>query len=278
LAVNEQTHFDDLLLNGSLYVLTFSTGLVDAASVLALGHVFTANMTGNVVFMAFALAGAPGLSMTRSAIALLSALGGGALAGHMDKKAPVKRRNVWLSPSFAIEAIFLMFAFCVAWFSRGQPIQASISIVDSLIVLTGFGMGLRNGTVRRLAVPDLTTTVLTLTVAGLAFDSFIAGGDNIRWQRKVGSIVMMFIGAAAGAMLLRHSLALVLGGAALLAAFCAIVQLKGHRTAFLLIAGTGNSSLPVKAPAHSGSNLRLRIRVTTLRSRPLQRNDPRRIA
>jgi uncharacterized membrane protein YoaK (UPF0700 family) len=228
MAVNEQTHFDDLLLNGSLLVLTFSTGLVDAASFLALGHVFTANMTGNVVFMAFALAGAPGLSMTRSAIALLSALLGGALAGHMDKRLVWKRRNVWLSASFAIEAIFLTFAFCMVWFSRGQPIQAAT--VDSLIVLTGFGMGIRNGTVRRLAVPDLTTTVLTLTVAELAFDSFIAGGDNIRWQRKVGSIVMMFMGAATGAMLLRHSLALVLGGAALLAAFCAIVQILRNET------------------------------------------------
>jgi uncharacterized membrane protein YoaK (UPF0700 family) len=143
MAVNEPTHFDDLLLNGSLLVLTFSTGLVDAASFLALGHVFTANMTGNVVFMAFALAGVPGLSMSRSAIALLSALVGGALAGPMDKRLVWKRRNVWLSAPFAIEAIFLTFAFCVVWFFRGQPIQAST--VDSLIVLTGFGMGIRNG-------------------------------------------------------------------------------------------------------------------------------------
>jgi uncharacterized membrane protein YoaK (UPF0700 family) len=228
MAINEQTHFDDLLLNGSLLVLTFSTGLVDAVSYLALGHVFTANMTGNVVFMAFALTGAPGHSIARSAIALLSALIGGALAGHMDKRIVWKRRNIWLSASFAIEAIFLTIAFCVAWFSRGQPIQALT--VDSLIVLTGFGMGVRNGTVHRLAVPDLNTTVLTLTVAGLAFDSSVAGGDNIRWQRKVGSIVMMFVGAATGAMLLRHSIALVLGGAASLAAFCAIVQILRNET------------------------------------------------
>jgi uncharacterized membrane protein YoaK (UPF0700 family) len=228
MTANEQTNFDELLLNGSLLVLTFSTGLVDAASLLALGHVFTANMTGNVVFMAFALAGAPGFSIIRSAIALLSALAGGALAGYIDKKLVWKRRNAWLSASFAIEAIFLTFAFCVVWFSRGQPIQASK--VDSLIVLTGIGMGVRNGTVRRLAVPDLSTTVLTLTVAGLAFDSSIAGGNNIRWKRKVGSIAMMFMGAATGGMLLRHSIALVLGGAAFLAAFCAIVQILRNET------------------------------------------------
>jgi len=75
--------------------------------------------------MAFALVGVPGLSMSRSAIALLSALISGALAGHMDKRLVWKRRNIWLSASFAIEAIVLTIAFCVAWFSRGQPIQAS---------------------------------------------------------------------------------------------------------------------------------------------------------
>ena len=37
--------------------LTVVTGLVDAFSYLSLGHVFVANMTGNVVFLGFALAG-----------------------------------------------------------------------------------------------------------------------------------------------------------------------------------------------------------------------------
>jgi uncharacterized membrane protein YoaK (UPF0700 family) len=142
-------------------------------------------MTCNVIFMAFAFARGPGRSMTPSIIALLSALAGAALAGHLDKRLVWKRRNVWLSASFALEAIFLTIACCVAWFSRGQPIQAAT--VDSLIVLTALGMGIRNGTVRRLAVPNLNTTVLTLTVAGLGFESFfIAGGDSIRCREKQG--------------------------------------------------------------------------------------------
>ena len=36
-------------------------GVVDAVSILSLGRVFVANMTGNVVFVGFALAGASGL-------------------------------------------------------------------------------------------------------------------------------------------------------------------------------------------------------------------------
>ena len=41
----------------TLFGLTFVTGLIDALSFLGLGHVFTANMTGNVVFVGFALGG-----------------------------------------------------------------------------------------------------------------------------------------------------------------------------------------------------------------------------
>jgi uncharacterized membrane protein YoaK (UPF0700 family) len=37
-----------------------------------------------------------------------------------------------------------------------------------LIAFTGLAMGTRNAVVRKLAIPDLTTTVLTLTVTGCA--------------------------------------------------------------------------------------------------------------
>ena len=44
-----------------LLALTVVTGLVDSFSYLVLGHVFVANMTGNVVFLAFALVGRTGI-------------------------------------------------------------------------------------------------------------------------------------------------------------------------------------------------------------------------
>lgn len=39
--------------------LTAVTGVVDAISILALGRVFVANMTGNIVFIGLAIAHAP---------------------------------------------------------------------------------------------------------------------------------------------------------------------------------------------------------------------------
>ena len=70
-----------------LLALTVVTGLVDAFSYLVLGRVFVANMTGNVVFLGFALAGAGGFSIAASLVALgafsLGALAGGRLSTQL---------------------------------------------------------------------------------------------------------------------------------------------------------------------------------------------------
>src|SRR4051794_17684608 len=62
-------------------------------------------------------------------------------------------------------------------------------------------MGLRNATVRRLAVPDVTTTVLTQTLTAFAADSSLAGGGNLRWGRRLVAVGSIFLGAAVGAAL-----------------------------------------------------------------------------
>ena len=60
-------------------------------------------------------------------------------------------------------------------------------------------MGYRNATIRELSVPDLTTTVLTLTLTGLEADSRVAGGDSPNWPRRLGAVMAIFAGAALGA-------------------------------------------------------------------------------
>jgi uncharacterized membrane protein YoaK (UPF0700 family) len=80
----------------------------------------------------------------------------------------------------------------------------------TLICVTALATGIRNATVRKLAVQDLTTTVLTLTITGLAADSSLLAGSNPRWQRRIGAGGSMFVGAASGALLLKYSLSLAL--------------------------------------------------------------------
>ena len=201
----------------ALFALTLVTGLVDAVSFLGLGHIFTANMTGNVVFLGFAVAGVPGLSVPRSLTSLVAFLFGAVLGGRLGAAMAATNRRRWLLTAGGAEAALL---FAAALASVGFDIDSATPArsLYAVIVLTGVAMGLRNATVRRLAVPDLTTTVLTLTLTGLAADSTLAGGNSPRVGRRVASVLLMFAGAGVGALLLRRGLMLPLG----LSAVCAL--------------------------------------------------------
>jgi uncharacterized membrane protein YoaK (UPF0700 family) len=85
--------------------------------------------------------------------------------------------------------------------------------------------------VRKLAVPDLTTTVLTLTITGFAADSSLAGGSNPRWGRRAISVLAMFAGAACGAILIRHSVSAALALAAALSLVCSVALFASIRSA-----------------------------------------------
>jgi uncharacterized membrane protein YoaK (UPF0700 family) len=202
--------------------LTGVTGLVDAISFLGLGHIFTANMTGNVALLGFALAGAPAVSIARCLTSLLAFLAGAAFGGRLGVSIAAASRRRWLVTSGVSEAVLLLAA---ALASIGFDVASASppSCLYAVIVLLALAMGLRNATVRQLAVPDLTTTVLTRTLTSVAADSSIAGGDNPRVARRIASVASMLAGAAIGTLLLRHGLALplALSGVCVLAATAA---------------------------------------------------------
>jgi uncharacterized membrane protein YoaK (UPF0700 family) len=100
---------------------------------------------------------------------------------------------------------------------------------DTIIALLAFAMGVRNATVRTLAVPDLTTTVLTMTLTGLAADSQPFGGSGKGTTRRVAAVVAMLAGALAGALLLKASLVLPLAAAAGLALVTWLVYVPAAR-------------------------------------------------
>jgi len=180
-----------------LLLLTVVTGLVDAASFLNLGHVFVANMTGNVVFLGFAIAGASGLSIAASLVALGAFLVGGTAGGRIANRLPVHRGKL-LREGLAIQLAAVGVALVVAA-SGGDPTASARRY--ALIALLAFAMGIQNATVRRLAVPELTTTVLTMTLTGVASDSVIAGGKGSRIGRRSLAVAAMFVGALIGALL-----------------------------------------------------------------------------
>jgi uncharacterized membrane protein YoaK (UPF0700 family) len=109
----------------------------------------------------------------------------------------------------------------------------------ALIILTALAMGLRNAKVRQLRVPDLTTTVLTLTLTGLAADSSIAGGGNVHWGRRLAAVLSIFVGAAVGTALVITtglSLPLLITGQCVLIATAAYALHPASR----IVAGKGD--------------------------------------
>jgi uncharacterized membrane protein YoaK (UPF0700 family) len=211
-----------------LLVLTGVAGLVDAASVLGLGRVFTANMTGNVAFLGFAAEGALDFSFLRSVMALAAFLLGAVIGGRIAVPTGSGSASGRTASALGIEAVLLVTAAGVA-LGAGPDLSGAPARLYTVIVLTGLAMGLRNAVVRKLAVADMTTTVLTQTLTGLAADSALAGGQGPRWPRRIGSVALMFAGAAAGTWLVDRSVAHALAVAGLVSGVCAVMVRRGLR-------------------------------------------------
>ena len=187
-----------------LLVLTMTTGLLDAVSFLGLGRVFTANMTGNVVFLGFAFGGAQGIAVISSLAAIGAFLVGAGLGGKLGKNYAGERLRKWFLIVALTESALLIVAGFVALDFDIETHSTAFQLY-AVIVLTAAAMGLRNATVRQMNVKDMTTSVLTLTLTGIGADSSFAGGKNVNFARRVGSVILMFAGAAFGAFLLYRS-------------------------------------------------------------------------
>jgi uncharacterized membrane protein YoaK (UPF0700 family) len=97
---------------------------------------------------------------------------------------------------------------------------------DAVIALLALAMGMRNATVRRIGVPDLTTTVLTLTLTGLAADLPHLRTNRSAPARRLLAVAAMLSGALVGAALLQTGPAWVLGLAGALAAITGVGYLR----------------------------------------------------
>jgi uncharacterized membrane protein YoaK (UPF0700 family) len=194
--------------------LTVVTGLVDAFSYLILGHVFVANMTGNVVFLGFGLAGVGDIAIVASLVAIL-AFTLGAFAGGRWALLRAPHRGHLLSAAAATQGGLVAGAAVVAQTAGVRGSAARLTLVGLLAVAKGG----QNAVARRLAVPDLTTTVLTLTVTGLVAD---ATSWSMRGRRLVPVVAMLCGALAGGALLHRVGVAAPLWLAAALLASCAV--------------------------------------------------------
>jgi uncharacterized membrane protein YoaK (UPF0700 family) len=199
----------------ALLTLTAVTGLVDAVSYLRLGRVFVANMTGNVVFLGFSVDPRSGLSASASIIAIAGFVLGALAGGRAAHALAAARPGHWLAAAFTTEALILGLV-AVLTATRVLPFAGDGRLAT--IAILAAALGVQNSTIRHLGAPDLTTTVLTLTLTGLTADSALAGGPGAKPHRRLGSLAAMLAGAAAGAGIVQWSPTAVIAIAAALVA------------------------------------------------------------
>jgi len=205
-----------------LLLLTALAGVVDAVSYLGLGHVFVANMTGNVVFLGFAAGGAPGVSAAGSAIALVAFFAGSVVGGRVASVVSQHRGRL-LGVACILSALVILGAAGVAFVGGSEELVPRYALVTLLAVT----MGLQSAAARRVGVPDLNTTVVTMTLVALAAETRLAREATGRLGIRVAAIGAMLLGAFAGAAVITHAgLATTLIVAAVLAAITAAGVLR----------------------------------------------------
>jgi uncharacterized membrane protein YoaK (UPF0700 family) len=149
---NERVHTDACLLS-----LALAGGVLDATSYIGLGKVFTANMTGNTVLLAVALAQGSGADAARSAVALggfaFGAAAGVAVIGAGARSWPARARG-----ALGLELLGLG-TLLVLWAVLGVP-----TIRYALIAIAAGAMGLQSAAVRASDIRGVNTTYMTSTL------------------------------------------------------------------------------------------------------------------
>jgi len=218
----------DRLHLGLMLTLTFSTGVVDAIGYLGLDKVFTANMTGNVVILAMGLTGQEGLPVVGPIVALAGFVVGAGVAGRFLRKVPKgwHRRDTWV---LSIVAGLLLIALIPTAFITSTPADPALGL--PVTALLAVAMGMQAGAARHIAVTDVTTVVITSTLAALAFDSRFGRSTGQTWFRRLAAVVLLALGALSGAALLLVAFWLGLALAAVLLVIVAVLGTVGGQAA-----------------------------------------------
>jgi len=219
-------------LTRTLLALTFVTGIVDAVCFLALGHVFAAMQTGNVIFLGLGVADSSGAPVLAPLIALGAFLAGGSAAALLIPAGPASGSE--LRTAMAVEVGLLGAAAVPAEFVDVDPGDLT---AYALIAMLSLAMGLRNTTARRIGDPNLATTVLNLTLSAFVSHTPTGIASEGELALRGAAIAAILAGAVAGALLLKVSLALAIGVAA------AVVLVARGRSSLRRLAPLGGAAI-----------------------------------
>lgn len=194
----------------ALLLLTFATGLADALSILVLGHVFVANMTGNVIFLGFWLAPRTSIDLTAVVVALPTFVGTTIVGGRLLRHFSGRTRS-WITTVLATEIVLLLTLSILAGAGVLRYHDNTKLIIIGILTVT---FGLQHSSARQFGIQELSTTVLTSTIVSLGLDSHLAGGTGERQKLRFTVVFTMCAGAFLGATMSRYVVAPVFAVAA----------------------------------------------------------------
>ena len=210
----------------AMIVLTFVTGIVDAVGFLGLDRVFTGNMTGNIVILGMGVAGADELPVFGPAVALAGFTAGAFAAGlALHHRRAGSSSSGWddrITVLLTLGAVILLGSTIAAVAAHGSP-GPHLQVIMATAIATV--MGQQAVVARKLAVKDMTTVVVTSTLASLAGETWVRGISGAVVNRRFAAIAVIFLGAVAGALLLQVHIAVPLG---LASASTFLVVILGH--------------------------------------------------
>jgi uncharacterized membrane protein YoaK (UPF0700 family) len=187
----------------ALLLLTFATGLADSISFLVLGHVFVANMTGNVIFLGFWLAPKSSIDLTAVVVVMPAFVSATILGGRLMRHFGEQTRR-WITTVLGTEIVLLVAMSLLAGTGVLRYHDNTKLILIGMLTMT---FGLQHSTARQFGIRELTTTVLTSTIVGLGVDSRLAGGTGAREKLRFSVVLTMCAGALVGATMSRFVVA-----------------------------------------------------------------------
>jgi len=199
-------------------------GVLDATSILRLGRVFVAMMTGNLVFIGLAAAGAKGFAVDTCALSLGGFTVGALIGGQRCRAAG--HRGCALRNVMAVK-LCLAGAVCLIVIVNGPYLGVGARNVT--VLLLAMSMGAQLAAIRYLKIPDLLTVVLTTTITG-ALTERPSSWHDTKLLRRGLAVVAFVVGAVSGGLLILNVglAAALLFGLGILVAVAIASELLSH--------------------------------------------------
>ncbi len=181
-------------------LLSIVAGSADAAGFMS-GHVFTSNMTGNLVLLGIACSQGQWLVAGKTIYVLALFLIGAILGSRIARRFPDAVWKKLMKRLLAVE-VFLLLAFAVYWAFISEAVRTAQFIWLALPL--ALAMGLQSAAMNRLAIAGVTNTAMTGTLTNFAvgletvcFHGFNAEPEIRRRIQKQLIVILLYCGAAA---------------------------------------------------------------------------------